>query len=123
MRLRSLTVGLLLASLAVCPLSPAVMVESLFYGRTSIGLSERLLTERSAEPELEPARAGGTPADFARSRISRVASQAALPVRSVVAAELMVPPSPRRVAPTIAPRPLPGRLWDSAPSARGPPAV
>ena len=125
MRLRSLTVGLLIASLAVCPLSAAVMVESRFFGRASIGLSEQLnlAEERSSEPEIEQPRAGGTQADFARSRISRLASQAALPVRSVSAADLIVPPSPRRVVPTIAARLRPGRLWDAAPSARGPPSV
>ena len=125
MRLRSLTVGLLIASLAVCPLSAAVMVESLFFGRASIGLSEQLnlAEQRSSEPEIEQPRAGGTQADFARSRLSRLSSQAALPVRSVSAADLLVPPSPRRLAPTIAPLPLPGRRWDPAPSARGPPSV
>lgn len=125
MRLRSLTVGLLIASLAACPLQAAVMVESLFFGRTSIGLNEQLnlAEEPTTGPEIAQERTASAPADFARSRISRLASQVALPVRSVSATDLVIPPSPRRVAPTIAPRLRPGRLWDPTPSARGPPSV
>ena len=120
MRLRCLTAGLLIASLAVCPLAPAMMVETVFFGRATEGVNH--LTLISERPQQAQASQGnGTGVGAERTRVVRVV-QVSLPARSVVGSAL-VPPPACPAGPMLPPLAPQGRPCDPAPSARGPPAV